>query len=135
MASLLVIDDDELFLEMLHQILQRAGHRVRTAGNGTRCLELIESERVDVLITDIFMPEADGIETIRRVRQHSPALKIVAISGGGSQGTSALLRAARMFGADETLGKPFHRAELLAAVGRCLSSEPDRDAADGWPSA
>ena len=134
MASLLLIEDDKPLQDVLKRMLEQGGHRVRTADDGSQCVELLERETTDLLITDIFMPESDGIETIRRVRQRFADLKIIAISGGGAWTTSTdYLWAAKMLGADCTLRKPFRRTELLGAVERCLrgGDGPADGGADG----
>ena len=120
---LLVIDDDNLGRAALTDMLQTAGFEVVTASNGRLGLELLNTTSVDAIITDILMPEQEGLETIREARQRFPDLRILAISGGGAGGgETQLLRFAESFGADQTLPKPFTGSQLVAAVRALLAS-------------
>jgi len=119
--SILVIDDEELLVKMVKTMLEREGFRVLVAPNGKQGLKLFREESVDLVITDIFMPEKEGLETIRELRRESPGVKIIAMSGGmaRAEGFSALPLAEKL-GANHTLLKPFERTELLSAVSDCL---------------
>jgi DNA-binding response OmpR family regulator len=120
---LLVIDDDNLVRAALTDMLQTAGFEVVTASNGRLGLELLNTTSVDAIITDILMPEQEGLETIREARQRFPDIRILAISGGGAGGgETQLLRFAESFGADQTLPKPFTGSQLVAAVRALLAS-------------
>jgi len=122
-TRLLVIDDDNLVRAALTDMLQTAGFVVVTASNGRLGLELLETTPVDAVITDILMPEQEGLETIREARQRFPDIRILAISGGGSGGgETQLLRFAESFGADQTLPKPFTGSQLVAAVRTLLAN-------------
>jgi len=124
MTKILLIDDDLLVRRSLSRILQSAGYEVATATNGNSGLAIFRSEHPDIVITDIIMPDQDGIGTILQIRQENPAVKIVAISGGGRHLGTDMLNAARKLGADEILAKPFDAEELLQAIGHPnLSSE------------
>jgi DNA-binding response OmpR family regulator len=112
MARILVIDDDRDVREMLRRILEHDGHEVIEASNGEAGVRLYRERPADVVITDIIMPEKEGIETIRDLRRENPQIKIIAISGGGRIGPSDYLNAARMLGAKKTFSKPFSRQEL-----------------------
>lgn len=116
MPSIIVIDDDNLVRRTLATILERDGHAVRGASNGRDALALIRSEPPDILITDIIMPEMDGISFIREIRASLPAMKILAISGGGRASNLEFLELAKSMGADDILRKPIDRKKLLAAV-------------------
>ena len=119
---LLVIDDDNLVRAALTDMLQTAGFEVVTASNGRLGLELLNTTSVDAIITDILMPEQEGLETIREARQRFPDIRILAISGGGAGGgETQLLRFAESFGADQTLPKPFTGSQLVAAVRALLA--------------
>ncbi|HZD03517.1 MAG TPA: response regulator, partial [Longimicrobiales bacterium] len=107
MAQILIIDDDETLRAVMRKILERRGHVVRDAGNGAVGLSLLRSGRPDVLVTDLYMPEKEGIETIVEVRETWPDLPILAVSGGGSRGSDGSLRDAEALGADASLAKPF----------------------------
>lgn len=122
-TRLLVIDDDNLVRAALTDMLQTAGFEVVTASNGRLGLELLDTTPVDAIITDILMPEQEGLETIREARQRYPDIRILAISGGGAGGgETQLLRFAESFGADQTLPKPFTGSQLVAAVRTLLAS-------------
>jgi DNA-binding response OmpR family regulator len=122
-TRLLVIDDDNLVRAALTDMLQTAGFEVVTASNGRLGLELLGTTPVDAIITDILMPEQEGLETIREARQRFPDIRILAISGGGAGGgETQLLRFAESFGADQTLPKPFTGSQLVAAVRALLAN-------------
>jgi DNA-binding response OmpR family regulator len=116
MARILVIDDDEDVRTMLRRILEHDGHEVEEAANGAIGTRLFKANPADLVITDIIMPEKEGIETIRDLRREYKDVKIVAISGGGRVGPSDYLNAARMMGAKKTFTKPFSRQEILDCV-------------------
>ncbi len=120
MARILLVDDSEDFLVVLREFLVRAGHEVCTASNGNEALEQVKIQTFDLLITDIVMPEREGLETITEMRKRVPALKIIAISGGGRLGAQDYLAAARVLGASATLAKPFVRDEFLRTVEAVL---------------
>jgi DNA-binding response OmpR family regulator len=120
MACVLIIDDDVQMRAMLRKVLDRAGHQTSEASDG--CEGLREHQRLnfDLIITDILMPEGEGLETIRQLRQVSPAVKIIAISGGGQSGTLDFLDVAERLGADRSLQKPFSLQELLDVIDALL---------------
>ena len=94
----------------------QAGHTVIEAGDGSEAMDLLPTVAADLVITDILMPEKEGIETIVGLRRCRPAIKIIAMSGGGHVGASHCLEMAREFGADSSISKPFNRREILKAV-------------------
>jgi CheY-like chemotaxis protein len=120
MPRILLIDDERQVRTALRQMLEREGYEVAEVGEGEEGLEALQSQPVDLLITDIFMPGKEGIETIREVRKRYPAVKIIAISGGGREGTLEVLSHAEFLGAHRTLVKPFLRTDLLAAIQAVL---------------
>jgi len=124
MARILVIDDDAQVRGAVRRILERAGHTVEDVGDGNAGLRAHRERPADLIITDIFMPERDGIETIRELRRESPQVKIIAISGGDRTHTLDLRKDAELLGASRALRKPFELAELLQAV-RDVLGEPD----------
>jgi DNA-binding response OmpR family regulator len=127
-TRLLVIDDDNLVRAALIDMLQTAGFEVVAASNGRLGLELLETTPVDAVITDILMPEQEGLETIREARQRFPDIRILAISGGGAGGgETQLLRFAESFGADQTLSKPFTGSQLVAAVRTLLANRGGKE--------
>lgn len=122
MSSIIVIDDDNMVRKTLSTILERGGHVVRGASNGRDALALIDSDPPDILITDIIMPEMDGISFIREIRAVRPDMKILAISGGGRVSNMEFLQLAKSMGADEILRKPINRKLLLATVASLAAS-------------
>jgi CheY-like chemotaxis protein len=116
MARILVIDDDEQVLDMLYESLTREGYDVLRASNGEQGLNLYREEPVDLIITDLIMPEKEGIETIIELRQDFPDVKIIAMSGGGRIGTKDYLSMAKIFGVQRTFTKPVAREQLLDAI-------------------
>ena len=122
MQKILVIDDDVLVRDTIVRILERKGYQVLVAGDGARGLRIFRSERPDLVITDIIMPEKEGLETIREIRGESPDAKIIAISGGARIGNMDFLDVAGKLGASEIIPKPFDPAELVNIVSRCLGA-------------
>ncbi len=124
MARILVIDDEDQIRIMLRRSLERHGYQVIDAPNGKVGMELCHEEPFDLVITDIVMPEKDGIETIGEIRRYFPETKIIAISGGGQRlKANDVLHTAGILGAQCTLYKPFQFEELLNAVRDVLGSE------------
>ena len=103
---ILIIDDDDQFLGILRITLEKAGYDVYTAGNGTEGFKILAEYSVDLVVTDILMPEKEGIETIVKLRREFPGLKIIAVSGGGNIGPESYLDAAKLLGAHVPLTKP-----------------------------
>jgi CheY-like chemotaxis protein len=119
---ILVIDDEAAIRQLVRRILERAGHSVIEAPNGRKGISLLRERQVDLVITDILMPEVEGIETILEIRRQFPSTRILAISGGGSvKGTSIYLEAASKLGADAILPKPFRAYALRQLVDRLLA--------------
>ena len=122
-ARILLVDDDRFFAKLTAAMLAPAD--VHIAKNGAEGIEMMKRQSFDLLITDLLMPEKDGIETILEIRRENETLPILAISGGGKYGArSDLLRMAQRLGATATLQKPFTREQLIAAVDLCLASRP-----------
>lgn len=120
MTRILVIDDDEAFRPMVKQMLEQAGYEVLEAANGKQGVEVFRAEVPDLVITDIIMPEQEGIETIMGLIKENPNAPVIAMSGGGRFTGIDVLGSARKFGAKQVLSKPFKRAELLEAVEEVL---------------
>ena len=116
MARILIIDDDVQILDMLRQTLEREGYEVVDAPNGKEGIRLYREDPADLIITDIIMPEKEGIEIIVELKRDFPNVKIIAISGGGQIGSEEYLRIAKGLGALRTFTKPVEREELLGAV-------------------
>jgi DNA-binding response OmpR family regulator len=121
MARILVIDDDPDTRAMLEQILKAAGHEVILAADGREGLERYRASPADLVITDIYMPKQDGLETIREFRKHFPEVSIIAMSGRALAVT--MLSIARDLGAVAVLHKPFAADELIAAVAKALGGQ------------
>lgn len=117
--QILVVDDRPDVTGFMRAALERAGYRVAVAENGSRALALQRAHPADVLITDIFMPEGDGIETIDRVRAEFPGTRIIAMSGA-VRGRQDYLSVAAQIGVDATLHKPFTVDELIRTLKTVL---------------
>ncbi|WP_084536662.1 response regulator [Azospirillum halopraeferens] len=128
MAVVLVVDDEELVRTVLRQFLEKCKFSVLEARDGEEALALIKSQRVDIVICDLIMPRLDGIATIMSIRRVAPAMKIIAISGGGRSQALELLKVAGHMGADHVLGKPFTKDQILGLVARCLTESVGKDA-------
>lgn len=122
MAEILIIDDEPGVLGVLRRILETAGHSVTEAPNGEAALREFEGKPADLVITDIFMPEMDGIEFLVHLRTAFPDARVLAMSGGGLLPRDQALSDASLLGADQILQKPFDRENLLEAVDRVLAS-------------
>ncbi len=121
MANILVIDDDEAVRYSVRKILESQKHSVSEADNGHAGLALFQKDAFDLIITDIIMPDKDGIKTISEVKEASPETPIIAMSGGGRFGGDEYIRTAKIIGASRVISKPFLPAELLDCVDGCLS--------------
>lgn len=128
MSAILVVDDDEFVLEVLSEMLRFEGYEVATALDGRQAERRIqEAERAfDLVITDIIMPEQEGIETISRLRRAYRHLPIIAISGGGHSGPGAYLDMACQIGANAALTKPFELSDLVSTVTDLLGTSGAR---------
>jgi DNA-binding NtrC family response regulator len=118
MAHVLVIDDDPLIRQMARRILEGSGHLVIEAENGAIGLEQLEENSVALVLTDIVMPNKEGIETIQDIRRSHPDVKVIAMSGSGAH--QLYLDTATKLGAHATLNKPFRPDDLREIVGRVL---------------
>ncbi len=121
---ILVVDDHPEIRELLRDILEDRGYRVVEACNGRAALEALRRGPIDLVLTDLIMPEVEGIETITAMRRQWPGLGIVAISGAGE---GCYLRAARLLGACETVCKPFSTATIVGIVERLLAKPRDNE--------
>jgi two-component system, chemotaxis family, chemotaxis protein CheY len=120
MTRVLLVDDDSIVLDTLCQILEAAGYEVQPANSGVMGLEAYRAKRPDVVVTDVIMPEMDGIEFIQRLREIDPAAKIIAISGGSGKGYFENLEAVRRLTPVAILPKPFAKATLLSLIEKCV---------------
>lgn len=123
MATVLVIDDDPQIRRLTARILTDLHHEVIEAGDGRQGLRLVLQQRPAMVLTDILMPEKEGIELIRDIRREAPGVHIIAMSGGGTTAKAMMfLDFALALGADAVLRKPFRAAELADAVTRVLGN-------------
>lgn len=120
MANILVIDDDPAMRRMIDRILTGAGHQVTEAVNGVDGMKKFRAAAPEIVVTDIVMPDQEGIETIMKMRATGSRIGIIAISGGGHGSAGDYLLAARGLGADAILAKPFRPDELTALVEHLL---------------
>jgi CheY-like chemotaxis protein len=125
MAKILVIDDDALMRRLVGRILVGGGHDVIEAMDGRDGMVLFRTNRPDIVVTDLVMPQQDGIETIIKLRREDPAILILAISGG-LRGSPVCLDAAQKLGADATLMKPFLADDLLGEIDKLLHGQMSR---------
>lgn len=123
MAKILVIDDDPSILTMLKKMLEKEGYEVDIACNGSEGLDKIEVSPPDLLITDIVMPEKEGMELIFHLRRKKPELKIIAISGGGRFNYEGYLTSAKYLGADLVFQKPLIHKEFVQAVSDLINTK------------
>lgn len=122
MKKILIVDDDVPFAELLQKALLVFGHEALCAGSAKQALELYDPQTVSLVITDLLMPDMEGVELIMTLRRRHPGVKVIAISGGGRNVPEAYLRIAQRVGALKTLAKPFPLETLRAAVQECLDA-------------
>lgn len=123
MSAILLIDDDDLLRRMLAITLTKMGHQVTEAPNGREALRLFAAEPPDVVLTDMVMPDKEGVEVIGELRRLQPDLKIIAMSGGGRGDAFDYLKIARLMGAASTLQKPFSNEALATAIATVLGPQ------------
>lgn len=116
MKTILVIDDEDAARRVLIRALTMYGYNVIEASDGAKGMQKCKQTLPDVVITDIFMPEQDGLETITAMRSRWPSIKIIAVSGGGNIGHLDILHAARAMGAERVLTKPFDLGEMKSVL-------------------
>jgi len=117
---ILIIDDEEQIRSMLKIFFKKKGYEVETAADGRQGLQAIGQYSFDLVITDIIMPNKEGLETIRELRTRYADLKIIAMSGGGRIDPTTYLKMARDLGADHVFFKPIEMEELSIAVEQLL---------------
>lgn len=120
MGRILIIDDDDQFRLMLKRLLEMDGHEIFEATNGKEGIEAYQEETVDLVITDLIMPNMEGVETIIQLKRDYPEIKIIALSGGGRNEPQSYLNMAKMLGANYTFEKPFERIPFIEAVQELL---------------
>jgi len=116
MKTILLVDDDAPMRTVLSKSLARAGYHVIEAGDGKEALKLFNESPTDLVVTDLIMPETEGVEIISNLRRRHPPVSVIAISGGGRNSPENYLAIAKALGAAEILAKPFLPEKLVAAV-------------------
>ncbi|MBU0728145.1 MAG: response regulator [Proteobacteria bacterium] len=120
MAQILIIEDDPQLRDVLRQHMEYDGHHVFDAANGAHGLDTYNAQKIDLVITDIFMPDKEGIETIIELREKSQKVKIIAMSGGGRLESVDYLILAQNLGANRIFNKPFKWADMRLAINELL---------------
>ena len=124
MANILLIDDEPLVVETLSSAIISKRHTVVTAANGVEGMKKFTEGSFDLIITDIIMPDKEGIELIMEMKRHAPGVKIIAISGGGRTGNVEFLKMATKLGAVASLKKPIRLAEFYSVLDQNLDGPP-----------
>ena len=125
MKRILVIDDDKSHLRMLSALLTKANYEVVSASNGMEGFELFQNQPCDLVVSDIFMPEQEGLETITELKEQYPDLKIIAISGGGRKTNYVakdILEIAQDLGANKAITKPINIPDFLNTVKELIEN-------------
>jgi len=122
-TRILVVDDEEIMRAFLKEVLSDEGYVVELAVSGRDAVEKMEQQQYDIIITDIVMPNKEGLETITEIRRLQENVKIIAISGGGRFGNTDYLEIAERFGADKTFHKPLDLDNLEAAINELLAGD------------
>jgi len=116
MKNILILDDNEDIRRLLILMLSVEGYNVQDAAETDRAFEIIRNTHIDLIITDLIMPEKDGLEVIMELRRDFPDIKIIAVSAGGRIGPSTYLDMAGKLGAHRVFNKPFNQQEIIQAV-------------------
>jgi DNA-binding NtrC family response regulator len=122
MARILVIDDEDHIRRLLRTVLEMEGHQVLEARQGDEGLQVIRTTRPDLVITDVVMPQMDGLEVIMALRREAPELKVIAMSGGGRYKLTEPLLMTEPLGAFASLRKPFEVDAMMETVKRALAA-------------
>jgi len=126
MAGVLIVEDEEELRGMIKTSLIRHKFTVIEAVNGKDAIARFKPSLTDLVVTDLIMPEEDGLKVILKLREIKPSVKIIAISGGGKAGPGSYLKLAKALGADAIFSKPFSLQELIAKIEELLDSEQDK---------
>ena len=116
MAVILLVDDDEKILELMSEIIEDLGHSPVSAKSGKEAFGVLQNQQIDLTITDIVMPDIDGMQVISHIRSHYPGMKVIAMSGGAKAGPDSYLPLAKTLGADLVIEKPFSLDELSSEI-------------------
>ena len=120
MAQVLVVDDEDQMRKLIRLVMEQEGHTVVEASNGKKAIQHLQEAEIDLVISDVVMPDMDGLELIREVRRTHRGVKLLAISGAGKEGPGLYLNIAEHFGADAILMKPFTPDQLIEKVDALL---------------
>lgn len=123
MATILLVDDDDVLLEILSDALTQAGYQVALASDGQAAITYYARYPTDLVITDLVMPEKEGIQLIVELKRLNSKVKIIAISGAGQSLQAEYLKMALLLGAQRGLAKPFSEAQILQAVSEVLDEK------------
>jgi CheY-like chemotaxis protein len=123
MPGILIVEDEKEVREMLRISLARKRYTILEAENGKDAIAHFKPSVTDLVITDLIMPEEDGLKVIMKLREVKPSIKIIAISGGGKAGPGSYLNLAKALGADAAYSKPFSLNDLMAKIDELLASE------------
>lgn len=127
MAKILLVDDEPGIRSSLGAFLRGCGHEVRVASNGLEAIEALRAAPADVVVTDVNMPDMDGIEIVMALREAADRVGVIVMSGGGLFGTALLLDSAGALGADVTLEKPIELGALRAAIDSLVARNASAD--------
>jgi CheY-like chemotaxis protein len=122
LASILIADDDPTVRMIACEMLRDGDYAIIEAADGDLAMQVIERVPIDLVVLDLLMPNRDGLEVIRTIRQSHPGIRILAISSGGRASAVSYLETARVFGADEVMAKPLRMVSFVAAVERLLQA-------------
>jgi CheY-like chemotaxis protein len=132
LPSVLIVDDDPTIRLIAAELLQGGEYAIIEADNGNSAMRIINSVPIELVVLDILMPEMDGLEVIRCVKQSHPYIRILAISAGGRRaGAMSYLETAKVFGADEVMAKPLRLSTFASTVARLLDLPPKPT--NPWP--
>lgn len=123
MPGVLIVEDDKELREMLKMSLLRRSYTVLEAENGKNAITHFKPSLTDLVVTDLIMPEEDGLKVVIKLREMKPSIKIIAISGGGKVGPGSYLNLAKALGADAIFSKPFSINDLTAKIEQLLETE------------
>jgi DNA-binding NtrC family response regulator len=130
-ASILVVDDEEDVRDVLQGILESADYRVTTAADGNEASKLLAAEKFSIVLTDLLMPDRDGIEVVGELRKKYPTTPVIVMSGGGRMRHVEYLKMAKTFGAHAVLEKPFKSEQLLTTIASLLAEKKPAEKKSG----
>jgi CheY-like chemotaxis protein len=125
-ASILVVDDEQDVRELLQGVLEAADYEVTTAIDGEQAIRLLALQKFSLVLTDLLMPNKDGIEVVGELRKKYPTIPVIVMSGGGRLPQGDYLRMVKIYGAHAVLPKPFSNATMLKAIADLLPPPPPK---------